>query len=455
MTTQHGRRIVLALVVLLVAACTRAEPVAAPTAPAQATVIDVTGLPYADARAELLDLGFDVRRREATSPRADETVIAQSHPPGERLPLGDSITLTVSIAPAASAPAPSPAASPSAPPPPATWSQAYDRVHTGVVRIKATLCEGDTSTGTGFLVAPDLVATNAHVVIDSVDMAVESGDEVLAGRIVGLDRSRDVALVAVDRPLVGHVFAPVDQLPTVGTEVAVLGFPLGAPLSLAIGTVSGLDRQVGEIAGAIQTDAAMNPGNSGGPLVDLDGAVVGMAVAKEAFGEGVAYAIPSTVAFPLLRRWQADPTPVAPAECVLAPDEGGSWIVEATTDHPELDGVVTAFQTYIFGVNSGDYRAAYAQWSPRLQQQLPYDDFVTQQTSSWLFDFVIIDVRLRSGDALLVDARFRSEQDPQFGPQGQACTDWSLTYRMARIDGRWRIDGAEHNTPGSPQPCMP
>jgi hypothetical protein len=99
-----------------------------------------------------------------------------------------------------------------------------------------------------------------------------------------------------------------------------MGFPLGMPLSVNPGIVSGTDRTV-PIDGIkrrdlVQTDASLNPGNSGGPLIDLDsGRVVGLVDLKNVEASGISYAVSAQVAAPLLDAWKAAPQAGAPVSC--------------------------------------------------------------------------------------------------------------------------------------------
>ncbi len=166
--------------------------------------------------------------------------------------------------------------------------------------------------GSGFVIdGSGEVATNAHVVTDGtgkdikkaaeVYVAFADGNEVSA-RIVGFDPNADVALLKIDpaglrlRPL---SLGSAREL-RVGTSVAAIGSPFGEPQSLSVGVVSATDRSITsltnfDISGAIQTDAAINRGNSGGPLVNAKGEVLGInsqIQTSSGGGEGVGYAIP-------------------------------------------------------------------------------------------------------------------------------------------------------------------
>jgi len=96
-----------------------------------------------------------------------------------------------------------------------------------------------------------------------------------------------------------------------GDDVAAIGFPLALPLTVTRGSVSGMDRTI-PIDGLrrrtlIQTDAAVNPGNSGGPLITDNGAVVGLVDLGTTQANGLAFAVSSQVARPLVQAWQAAP----------------------------------------------------------------------------------------------------------------------------------------------------
>src|SRR5689334_14203953 len=117
-----------------------------------------------------------------------------------------------------------------------------------------------------------------------------------------------MALIKTDHPIRGHVFSLASSSPTVGDEVAAIGFPVDEPMTLTRGSVSGLHRSI-EIdgttrTGMTQTDTAINPGNSGGPMIELDGKVYGIADAKRIDAEGIAYAVAPEVARSNLSTWR-------------------------------------------------------------------------------------------------------------------------------------------------------
>jgi S1-C subfamily serine protease len=156
------------------------------------------------------------------------------------------------------------------------------------------------------------IATNAHVVSQGEGRDIKRASEVyvkfaddnqVKARIVGLDPNADVALLRVEsrsgltlRPL---ALGATKQV-RVGEPVAAIGSPFGEEQSLSVGVVSATDRAIDsltgfETLGAVQTDAAINQGNSGGPLLNAQGQVIGINAqirTSSGGGEGVGYAIP-------------------------------------------------------------------------------------------------------------------------------------------------------------------
>ena len=100
-------------------------------------------------------------------------------------------------------------------------------------------------------------------------------------QVIGVDKDRDLALLRLKKPAKGYVFRFSRRAPRLGEEVVAIGFPLGLPLTVTRGTVSGLGRTISiedvKRRALVQTDAAVNPGNSGGPLLSTaTGDVVGL-----------------------------------------------------------------------------------------------------------------------------------------------------------------------------------
>jgi putative serine protease PepD len=165
-------------------------------------------------------------------------------------------------------------------------TQIYKQSSAGVVAIKAVTSDGEDE-GTGIVLNDQgLILTNDHVVAGATSLSVAvhgSSSDTATATLVGEETNEDLALIKVDPSGLG--LKPLSLASTknvqVGDSVYAIGNPYGLEETLTRGIVSALNRTISapdgaKIAGAIQTDAALNPGNSGGPLLNDEGRVIGV-----------------------------------------------------------------------------------------------------------------------------------------------------------------------------------
>jgi putative serine protease PepD len=247
---------------------------------------------------------------------------AQPRPPGDREPrppgvrrprrllaagLGAVVVLLAVIAvlatrlagaaPAASAPTATPSASPAATAN-LTVPQIYQRVLPSVVVVRTSH-----KLGTGVIVADDgTILTANHVISGGGPITVTFADGTTsAATVLAADATMDVATLTPAKLPQVVVPATLGGGTDVGAQVVAVGNPLGLTDSLSAGVISGLDRTAdtdnGKFSGLIQFDAAVNPGSSGGPLLDAHGVVIGIVLAIAAPGgedafAGIGFAVP-------------------------------------------------------------------------------------------------------------------------------------------------------------------
>jgi serine protease Do len=236
-----------------------------------------------------------------------------------------------------------------------------------------------TSLGSGFIIDPSgLIVTNNHVIEDADQITVTLNDGTsLAAKLIGRDEKTDLALlkVAPRHPLPAAKFGDSDKA-RIGDWVIAIGNPFGLGSSVTAGIISARNRVIeeGPYDDFIQTDAPINKGNSGGPLVDMSGEVVGVnsAIFSPTGGSvGVAFAIPSNLVREVVsqlrqfgqvhRGWvgvRIQPVTQDIAEGMSLPSASGALVTEVQPNGPadkagiHNGDVITAFD----GRKIGDSR---------------------------------------------------------------------------------------------------
>lgn len=317
----------------------------------------------------------------------------------------------------------------------ASWESVVENTRSGVVHLSVVGCTPEESgSGSGFLIAPDLVVTAAHVVEGAASTSAAVDEQIRDATVLGLDLEADVALLQLDEPVEGYTFSWAEGDAAIGSDVAALGFPLASGFSIVDGILSGteLNDSGHEL---LRFTAPVNPGNSGGAIVTRDGEAIGVVSSRieESLSgrpvSGVGYSISFTTARPLVDGWIEDPEPPSRPWCV-ADDE--PFVLSIDIDLSNPDVLVAALMVQIHGeaINSGSYESAFAMFTPQMQEDMGGLDAWSSGLDSSFWRKLALTDHTVTEDSVELRMTLRTEQPPEDGPNGMSCTDWDLTYLL-------------------------
>jgi len=176
----------------------------------------------------------------------------------------------------------------------ATTSSDFSGIIEKVIKSVVTI-RTDAAQGTGFIITDDgYIVTNAHVLAGGHEVwAIDYNQQKISAEFIGYSEDMDIALLKITGNQNELKFADSNNI-QIGEKVIAIGNPLGLQFSVTEGIISGVHREgTNRIDAYIQTDAALNPGNSGGPLIDTSGKVIGINNFKVSGGESLGFALES------------------------------------------------------------------------------------------------------------------------------------------------------------------
>lgn len=344
------------------------------------------------------------------------------------------------------------------------WDRVLAQSRDSVVMIQTSSCNDGPASGSGFVVGPDLVMTAAHVVDTASAAAVRMDDGMIVpADLVAYDSSSDSAVLRTAVPLGVSEFELVRSDPVQGQELAAFGYPLGEPrLSMSAGVVSALDKTIEydtvTVDDAFITDAAINAGNSGGPVVDRSGEVIGLVSgsAADPSAQGRNFVIPSPLLVEDLTEWRDRPT-LGFEPCGddgPGPEEDvppSSLEILITTDHEDAYSIAATLTVHGQSINEGNYSSAWALFTDANKARVQDLEAWSRGVATSYWRLITVNSVVRDGDKATAEVILRTEQTAEAGFDGQTCSIHSMSYELVLVEGVWLIDRARR--PADPEAC--
>ncbi|MEX2012322.1 MAG: trypsin-like peptidase domain-containing protein [Patescibacteria group bacterium] len=301
------------------------------------------------------------------------------------------------------------------------------------------LIEGEDGVGSGFFVDRDLVVTNNHVVDHNKLTSVSAeGYRDNNPTVIATDSLRDIALLRVipkyDQYNLGTYYLDgADRRVQVVDEVYAIGYPHGRDLSISKGIVSALTRDDYDDRRFIQTDAAIIPGNSGGPLVDICGKVVGMNTQTLQGQENVGFAIEYSQ---LNDRIQA-----------MIKTAEGATPQEIQLNYPSEQAEVVA--KYYTTLGGGALQEAYNFYASIRKTKLPFESWQKGLDRTIFIRLVSVELTDKPNT---IKVHFYATEEKEDNPWEWKTGEFEGTWTLLRESGLWKMNESNIKDITKPQP---